>query len=219
MNLIKVEGNKENIWALTDINFSVAKGETVGIIGSNGSGKSTLLKIIAGITVPTTGEIRLGGRVTPLLDIGIGFHPELTGRENVFLNGAILGFRKKDVEKEFDNIISFSGVGKFIDTPIKFYSSGMRVRLAFSIATAKLLEPEILLVDEVLSVGDEDFKKKSFQRMQELAKRDNVTILFVSHNLDSIQKLCRRCIWLQRGKVQTIGPSLQVINAYKAKDQ
>ena len=208
---------KEPLWALKDVSFSIEKGETVGIIGSNGSGKSTLLKILAGITLPTDGVARLKGKVASLLQIGLGFHPDLTGRENIFLNGAILGFKKNLIEKELDSIIGFSGIGKFIDTPIKYYSSGMHVRLAFSIATAKLLEPDILLVDEVLSVGDKDFKKKSFARMEELAKKDNTTILLVSHNLDFIKKLCPRCIWLEKGKVQRIGPCSQVIAAYTSR--
>ena len=156
------------------------------------------------------------GKVSSLLDIDVGFHPDLTGRENIFLNGVILGFTKKEIEREFDNIVAFSGIEKFIDTPVKYYSSGMNVRLAFSIATAPYMEPDILLIDEILAVGDIDFQKKSFDRIQELTQKIHTTVLFVSHNLLAIQKLCKRCVWLEQGRIKVIGDSPNVIKSYIA---
>ncbi|MBU4347622.1 ATP-binding cassette domain-containing protein [Patescibacteria group bacterium] len=206
------KAGKEEFWALKDINFTVEKGEAVGIIGANGAGKSTLLKILTGITPPTTGEIRMQGSVASLLEVGTGFHPELTGRENIFLNGAILGMAKKEINDKFNDIVKFSGVEKFIDTPVKRYSSGMYVRLAFSVAAH--MEPDILLVDEVLAVGDAEFQKKCLGKMDEVTKQAGRTILFVSHNMGAIQKLCKKCILLDKGKIISAGQTQNVINDY-----
>ncbi len=203
---------KEEFWALKDINFTVQKGEVIGIIGANGAGKSTLLKILSQITPPTEGEIILRGRVGSLLEVGTGFHPELTGRENIFLNGAILGMKKKEIVKKFDQIVKFASIDKFLDTPVKRYSSGMYVRLAFSVAAH--MEPDILLVDEVLSVGDMEFQKKCLGKMDEITKTQGRTILFVSHNMGAIQTLCSRCILLEKGKVVKIGKTSDVISDY-----
>ena len=189
---------KEKFLALNDVNFSVMPGEVIGIIGRNGAGKSTLLKILSQITPPTSGSAHLRGRVASLLEVGTGFHPELTGRENIFLNGAILGMKQNEIAKKFDEIVAFSGVEKFIDTPVKRYSSGMYVRLAFAVAAH--LEPEILIVDEVLSVGDAEFQKKCLGKMGDVSKKDGRTVLFVSHNLEAIKNLCDRCILLDNGK-------------------
>jgi lipopolysaccharide transport system ATP-binding protein len=186
----------EPFWALKDISFSIEQGEVVGIIGRNGSGKSTLLKIIAQITAPTTGDVSLSGRTGTLLEVGTGFHPELTGRENVYLNGAILGMSQAEIARKFDEIVDFSGVEAFIDTPVKRYSSGMQTRLAFSVAAH--LEPEILIVDEVLAVGDAEFQKKCLGKMNEVSKTGR-TVLFVSHKMSAIDQLCGRVIWLDRG--------------------
>src|ERR1035437_6033880 len=183
---------KEAFWALRDVSFDVMPGEIIGIIGANGAGKSTLLKILSGITPPTEGEIIMRGRVASLLEVGTGFHPELTGRENVFLNGAILGMTKKEIVQKFDEIVAFSGVDKFLDTPVKYYSSGMQVRLAFSVAAH--MEPDILIVDEVLAVGDAEFQKKSMGKMEEITKKDGRTIIFVSHNMAAIEQLCPKTI-------------------------
>ena len=203
---------KEEFWALKDINFEVEAGEAIGIIGANGAGKSTLLKILTGITPPTTGEIKMHGKVASLLEVGTGFHQELTGRENIFLNGAILGMTKKEIAEKFDAIVEFSGVQKFIDTPVKRYSSGMLVRLGFSVAAH--MEPDILLVDEVLAVGDAEFQKKCLGKMDEVTSQAGRTILFVSHNLDAVQKLCKRCILLEKGKIKMIGKTKDVIDKY-----
>lgn len=185
-------------WALDNINFSVEKGEIVGIIGRNGAGKTTLLKILSRITSPTSGEVLIHGRVSSLLEVGTGFHPELTGRENIFLNGAILGMTKKEITAKFEEIVDFAGVGQFLDTPVKRYSSGMYVRLAFAVAAH--LEPDVLLVDEVLSVGDYEFQKKCLQKMEDVS-RGGRTVLFVSHNMASVINLCSRAILLDKGKV------------------
>lgn len=203
---------KEDFWALKDINFTVEKGEVVGIIGANGAGKSTLLKILSKITPPTEGEIILRGNVASLLEVGTGFHPELTGRENIFLNGAILGMSKKEIEKKFDDIVAFSGVEKFIDTPVKRFSSGMYVRLAFSVAAH--MDPDILVVDEVLAVGDADFQKKCLGKMDEVTKTNGRTVLFVSHNMSAIQSLCKRTILLEAGRIKAIGKTSEVIGIY-----
>lgn len=203
---------KEEFWALKDINFTVHKGEAIGIIGANGAGKSTLLKILSRITPPTTGEVILRGRVASLLEVGTGFHPELTGRENIFLNGAILGMSSKEMAKKFDDIVKFSGVEKFLDTPVKRYSSGMYVRLAFSVAAH--MEPDILIVDEVLAVGDAEFQKKCLGKMDEVAKSEGRTVLFVSHNMNAIQKLCKRTVLIEQGKVKMIGDTKEVIASY-----
>ncbi|MBN1452601.1 MAG: ABC transporter ATP-binding protein [Anaerolineales bacterium] len=199
------------IWALKDISFEVQRGEVVGVIGRNGAGKSTLLKILSRITHPTDGRVEIHGRVSSLLEVGTGFHPELTGRENVYLNGTILGMRKTEIDHRFDEIVDFSGVEKFIDTPVKFYSSGMRVRLAFSVAAH--LEPEVLLVDEVLAVGDARFQKKCLNKMQNVGRQGR-TVLFVSHSMPAITRLCKRTILLDEGSVISDGPSPQVVGAY-----
>jgi len=208
---------KEVFWALKDIDFEIEKGEAVGIIGHNGSGKSTLLKILTGITPPATGEIKMRGKVASLLEVGTGFHPELTGRENIFLNGAILGMSKKEIVEKFDAIVEFSGVKKFLDTPVKRYSSGMYVRLAFAVAAH--MEPDILLVDEVLAVGDAEFQKKCLGKMDEVTKQQDRTILFVSHNMSAVQKLCKRCILLENGKIKMIGETKDVVSTYLKKLQ
>lgn len=202
---------REHIWALKDINFAVAPGEIIGVIGSNGAGKSTLLKILTRITPPTEGRAVVRGRIGSLLEVGTGFHPELTGRENIYLNGAILGMRKKEIARKFDEIVEFSGVEKFLDTPLKRYSSGMNVRLAFSVAAH--LEPEILLIDEVLAVGDAAFQKKSFSKMEEVSKKGR-TVLFVSHNMASVINLCARTILLDSGGIVMDGPTLTVVDRY-----
>lgn len=201
-------------WALKDINFSLKKGQTLGIIGSNGAGKSTLLKILSRITYPTHGEVRITGQISSLLDIGVGFHPELTGRENIFLNGVLIGFSRSQIKERFANILDFSGISKFIDTPVKYYSSGMYLRLAFSIATAPGLEPDILLLDEILAVGDRAFYQKSLKRIHELAKNPQTTTLFVSHNLEAIKSLCNQVIWLEQGRIKMIGNPREVVKSY-----
>lgn len=203
---------KEKFWALKDVNFSVMPGEAVGIIGRNGAGKSTLLKILSQITPPTSGSIHLRGRVASLLEVGTGFHPELTGRENIFLNGAILGMTRKEIVKKFDEILAFAEIEKFLDTPVKRYSSGMYVRLAFAIAAH--LEPEILIVDEVLAVGDAAFQKKCLGKMNEISKENGRTVLFVSHNMAAVQNLCKKAIFLENGKIKLIGDVLEVIDNY-----
>lgn len=202
----------EEFWALRDVSFEVAPGDRVGIIGRNGAGKSTLLKILSRITEPTEGTVRLRGRVASLLEVGTGFHPELTGRENIFLNGAVLGMTKAEIRMKFDEIVDFAEVEKFLDTPVKRYSSGMYVRLAFAVAAH--LEPEILVVDEVLAVGDAAFQRKCLGKMEDVASQEGRTVLFVSHNMAAIQTLCRRAIWLDAGKVEQDGESEPVINAY-----
>ena len=199
------------IWALKDVSFEVQPGEVVGIIGRNGAGKSTLLKILTRITEPTEGTAELKGRVSSLLEVGTGFHPELTGRENIYLNGAILGMRKAEISKKFDEIVAFAEVEKFIDTPVKRYSSGMYVRLAFAVAAH--LEPEILLVDEVLAVGDAAFQKKCLGKMGDVAKGGR-TILFVSHNMGAINQLCATTLWIDQGRIVELGPTNSIINKY-----
>ncbi len=199
------------IWALKDVSFEVNSEEVIGIIGKNGSGKSTLLKILSRITDPTNGCAEIRGRVSSLLEVGTGFNPELTGRENVFLNGSILGMKKKEITQKYDEIVNFSGVEKFIDTPVKRYSSGMKVRLAFAVAAH--LEPEILIVDEVLAVGDADFQKKCLGKMDNLAKSGR-TVLLVSHNLGAITDLCSRALWLDEGRLKMDGPSTDVVTEY-----
>ena len=203
--------NNTEFWALKDINFEVEKGETVGIIGRNGAGKSTLLKILSRITPPTEGRIEVRGCAAALLEVGTGFNPELTGRENIFLNGTIIGMSQKEIIEKFDKIVEFSEIGKFLDTPVKRYSSGMYVRLAFSIAAH--LEPEILIVDEVLSVGDVGFRKKCFEFFQKL-KEKGTAIIIVSHEIESIRKLCDRAMLLHEGKLVKIGKAKEVGNAY-----
>lgn len=201
----------ESIWALRDVSFDADEGEVVGIVGRNGAGKSTLLKILSRITYPTSGEVRVNGRVASLLEVGTGFHDELTGRENIYLNGSILGMRKREVEERFDAIVDFSGVEQFIDTPIKHYSSGMRLRLGFAVAAH--LEPDVLIVDEVLAVGDAGFQKKCIQAMEGL-RNSGRTVLFVSHNLAAVENLCSRGIWIDAGKIRMDGRAKEVIIAY-----
>jgi lipopolysaccharide transport system ATP-binding protein len=202
----------EDFWALNDLSFQVEPGETVAIIGRNGAGKSTLLKILSRITEPTVGRVRLKGRASSLLEVGTGFHPELTGRENIYLNGTVLGMTKKEVDRKFDAIVDFAGVQKFIDTPVKHFSSGMQVRLAFAVAAH--LEPEILIIDEVLAVGDAVFQKKCLGKMQDVAA-DGRTVLFVSHDLAAVEKLCSRAILLDSGRCLTDGPTAQTIAQYQ----
>jgi lipopolysaccharide transport system ATP-binding protein len=212
-NFLRRNGHSANntIWALKDVSFEVAPGEALGIVGRNGAGKSTLLKILSRITDPTTGQVELYGRVGSLLEVGTGFHPELTGRENIFLNGSMLGINHKEIERKFDQIVEFSGVTKFIDTPVKRYSSGMYVRLAFAVAAH--LEPEILVVDEVLAVGDVEFQKKCLGKMGEAAQ-EGQTVIFVSHNLAAVQRLCRTAILLDGGKIVASGTSAEVVSRY-----
>jgi lipopolysaccharide transport system ATP-binding protein len=201
-----------DFWALRDVSFDVQPGEAVGIIGRNGAGKSTLLKILSRITEPTSGEARIRGRVASLLEVGTGFHPELSGRENVFLNGAILGMSRAEVHSKFDEIVAFTEIEKFIDTPVKRYSSGMYVRLAFAVAAH--LEPEILIVDEVLAVGDAAFQKKCLGKMEEVSGRNGRTVLFVSHQMAMISNLCSRCILMEQGRVKLAGATDEVVQAY-----
>ena len=201
----------ETIWALKDVSFQVKPGETVGIIGANGAGKSTLLKILSRITEPTSGNARIYGRVASLLEVGTGFHPELTGRENIFLNGAVLGMKRAEIARKFDEIVAFSEVEKFIDTPVKWYSSGMYLRLAFSVAAH--LEPEILIVDEVLAVGDARFQSKCLNKMQDVGMKGRA-VLFVSHNISAITRLCPRTICLEQGRVIDDGPSGHIVSSY-----
>jgi lipopolysaccharide transport system ATP-binding protein len=208
---LRRRGPKEIIWALRNVSFSVEEGEVVGIIGRNGAGKSTLLKILSKITYPTSGRVRARGRVASLLEVGTGFHEELTGRENIFLNGSILGMKKREVDAKLDAIVAFSGVERFIDTPIKRYSSGMRLRLGFAVAAH--LEPDVLIVDEVLAVGDAAFQQKCISAMHDL-QGGGRTVLFVSHNMAAVEHLCSRGIWLAQGSVQLDGPAHEVIEAY-----
>ena len=207
-----IKGNSEYVWALKDINFSVKEGEVLGIIGKNGAGKSTLLKILSRVTGPTTGTIRYKGRIGSLLEVGTGFHPELTGRENIFINGAILGMTKDEINHKLEEIVDFSGCVRYIDTPVKRYSSGMMVRLGFAVAAH--LEPEILVVDEVLAVGDAEFQKKAIGKMQDVSKNQGTTVLFVSHNMRSIQQLCNKGIILKEGKISNYGDIEDIVQSY-----
>jgi lipopolysaccharide transport system ATP-binding protein len=202
---------KQEFWALRNIAFSIDPGETIGIIGDNGAGKTTLLKILSRITKPTTGRGRINGRVASLLEVGTGFHPELTGKENIYLNGVILGLKKKEIDTHFEEIVEFARVGEFLNTPVKHYSTGMWARLAFSVAAH--LEPEILLIDEVLSVGDAEFQKKSLTKMNDLSKSGR-TVIFVSHNLAAVRQLCSRCMLLSYGRITNTGPVNDVISTY-----
>jgi len=220
-NFDDVNSNQENnpsdvIWAVRDVSFEVKKGEIVGIVGGNGAGKSTLLKILSKITVPTGGRVMIRGRISSLLEVGTGFHPELTGRDNVYLNGTILGMRKKEIDQKFDEIVDFSGIEKFIDTPVKRYSSGMKVRLAFAVAA--FLEPEILIIDEVLAVGDASFQKKCLDKMKDVGEHGR-TVLFVSHNMPAVSRLCSRAILLNRGRVQIDASTHEVISSYMNSDK
>ena len=207
--------SEEEFWALKDVSFEIRRGERVGIIGRNGAGKSTLLKILSRITEPTTGRVEIRGRVASLLEVGTGFHPELTGRENIYLNGAILGMTRREIRSKFDEIVDFAEVEKFLDTPVKRYSSGMYVRLAFAVAAH--LEPEILVVDEVLAVGDASFQKKCLGKMEDVADREGRTILFVSHNTMALQSLCKTGILLEKGQLQIWGEIQDVIAGYEQR--
>lgn len=206
------KGNSDYVWALQDINFEVERGEVLGIIGKNGAGKSTLLKILSKVTSPTTGKIKTRGRIASLLEVGTGFHGEMTGRENIYLNGAILGMTKNEITSKIDEIIEFSGCQRYIDTPVKRYSSGMTVRLAFAVAA--FLEPEILVVDEVLAVGDAEFQAKAIGKMQDISRGDGRTVLFVSHNMASVKKLCTKGVVLENGKIVFSGDSNSAVNYY-----
>lgn len=206
------KGTSEYVWALRDIDFKVEQGDVVGIIGKNGAGKSTLLKLLSRVTGPTTGTIRAHGRIGSLLEVGTGFHGEMTGRENIFLNGAILGMTRREIQAKLDEIIDFSGCERYIDTPVKRYSSGMTVRLGFAVAA--FLEPEILVVDEVLAVGDAEFQKKAIGKMQDISHGEGRTVLFVSHNMASIGKLCNSCVLLENGRIKEIGETQHIISTY-----
>src|SRR6201996_5581995 len=211
-NVQSKKGTSDIVWSLKDINFDIEQGDAVGIIGRNGAGKSTLLKILSRVTSPTTGSIKVKGRIASLLEVGTGFHPELTGRENIYLNGAILGMRKAEIKKKFDAIVDFAGVERYVDTPVKRYSSGMYVRLAFAVAAH--LESEILIVDEVLAVGDAEFQKKCLGKMGEVSKGEGRTVLFVSHNMTSIISLCNNAILLSNGTLQMMDTTERVVQRY-----
>lgn len=206
------KGTSNVVWSLRDINFEIQEGDAVGIIGRNGAGKSTLLKLLSRVTSPTTGSFKVKGRIASLLEVGTGFHPELTGRENIYLNGAILGMRKKEIQRKFDEIVDFSGVERYVDTPVKRYSSGMYVRLAFAVAAH--LESEILIVDEVLAVGDAEFQKKCLGKMGDISLGEGRTILFVSHNMSAVSNLCAKSILLNKGLIEKTGSTVNVINTY-----
>ncbi len=208
-----VKGESDIVWSLKDINLEIEQGDTVGIIGRNGAGKSTLLKILSEVTSPTSGRINIKGRIASLLEVGTGFHPELSGRENIYLNGAILGMTKREINRKFDEIVDFAGVERYIDTPVKRYSSGMYVRLAFGIAAH--LEPEILIVDEVLAVGDIEFQKKAIGKMKDVSDNQGRTVLFVSHNLASLRSLCSKGVLMMNGKIINQGPMNGIISQYE----
>lgn len=211
-SLTRLNDEEDIVWALRDVSFEVKEGEVLGIIGHNGAGKSTLLKILSRITEPSVGEVQIKGRVAALLEVGTGFHPELTGRENVYMNGTILGMRKKEIDRKLDEIVAFSGVEKFLDTPVKFYSSGMRVRLGFSVAAH--LEPEILIIDEVLAVGDAEFQRKCLGKMQDVSTNQGRTVLFVSHNMPSVARLCSKALLLKDGVISFKGSTQDTIERY-----
>ena len=207
-----LRGHSDYVWALKGISFSVEEGDVVGIIGKNGAGKSTLLKILSRVTTPTTGEIRIRGRIASLLEVGTGFHPEMTGRENIYLNGAIMGMTKSEITRKLDEIVDFSGCERYIDTPVKRYSSGMRVRLGFAVAAH--LDPEILIVDEVLAVGDAEFQKKAIGKMQDISHGGGRTVLFVSHNMDSMLNLCQKGVLLENGMIKYQGDIMSTVSEY-----
>src|SRR6476620_11757167 len=207
-----VKGSSDYVWALRNINFEVKQGEVLGIIGRNGAGKSTLLKILSRVTAPTIGNVKIKGRIASLLEVGTGFHPELSGRDNIFLNGAILGMTRKEIQSKFDEIVAFAGVERYIDTPVKRYSSGMYVRLAFAVAAH--LEPEILVIDEVLAVGDADFQKKCLGIMKDVSAKDGRTVLFVSHNMDAILRLCNTAILVEKGSLSFKGSAVDSVSKY-----
>lgn len=206
------KGESQFVWALRDINFKVEQGDVVGIVGKNGAGKSTLLKILSRVTSPTTGRIKIKGRIASLLEVGTGFHPEMTGRENIYMNGSIMGMTKAEISRKFDEIVDFAGVAKYVDTPVKRYSSGMMVRLGFAIAAH--LEPEILVVDEVLAVGDAEFQKKAIGKMQDVSKGEGRTVLFVSHNMAAVRSLCTRGVMLKNGMIDFIGNIPDTLDHY-----
>ena len=206
------KGESNFVWALKDINFSVDEGDVVGIIGKNGAGKSTLLKILSRVTSPTVGTIKVKGRIASLLEVGTGFHPEMTGRENIYMNGTIMGMTKTEIDRKLDEIVDFAGVEKYLDTPVKRYSSGMMVRLGFAIAAH--LEPEILVVDEVLAVGDAEFQKKAIGKMQDVSKGEGRTVLFVSHNMAAVRSLCKKGVVLKNGSVDFIGGINESVDRY-----
>lgn len=203
-------------WALKDISFSLNQGEILGIIGPNGSGKSTLLRVLAGITSPTKGRAVLTGKIVSILGLGIGFHSDLSGKENIFLSGAVLGIKKKDIDKDFNNIVKFSGIKKFINAPVKYYSSGMYLRLAFAIATSQCLKPDILLIDEVLSVGDASFRDQCYKRIFELSRTNQTTVILVSHELKMIEALSTQCLLLENGKIKLVGSPIKVLKSYSS---
>lgn len=207
----KMKKEKKDFWALSDVSFHVNQGEVVGLIGSNGAGKSTLLKVVSGVMKPTKGKVTVGGAVSPMIELGAGFDPELTARENIYLNGAILGYSKAFIDEKFDNIVDFSELREFLDAPVKNFSSGMTAKLAFSIAT--IVNPEILIVDEILSVGDIKFQEKSKNKMMEMIK-GGTTVLYVSHSIQSIQELCDKVIWLEHGQVKMMGDTKEICDAY-----
>ena len=211
------KGDSRFVWALRDINFKVEQGDVVGIIGKNGAGKSTLLKILSRVTSPTTGDIKIKGRIASLLEVGTGFHPEMTGRENIFMNGSIMGMTKAEIKSKFDEIVDFAGVAKYVDTPVKRYSSGMMVRLGFAIAAH--LEPEILVVDEVLAVGDAEFQKKAIGKMQDVSKGQGRTVLFVSHNMAAVRSLCTRGILLNNGTIDFTGSIPATLDKYLKNEE
>jgi len=210
------KGTSEYVWALRDINFDVQQGDVLGIIGKNGAGKSTLLKILSRVTAPTTGSIKARGRIASLLEVGTGFHPEMTGRENIYMNGAIMGMTKQEIKRKLDEIVDFSGVERYLDTPVKRYSSGMTVRLGFAIAAH--LDPEILVVDEVLAVGDAEFQKKAIGKMQDVSKDEGRTVLFVSHNMTAVKGLCKRGVWLKDGMLHKDGDVNDIVREYLLND-
>lgn len=210
------KGESSFVWALRDINFKVEQGDVVGIVGKNGAGKSTLLKILSRVTSPTTGNIKIKGRIASLLEVGTGFHPEMTGRENIFMNGSIMGMTKAEIKSKFDEIVDFAGVAKYVDTPVKRYSSGMMVRLGFAIAAH--LEPEILVVDEVLAVGDAEFQKKAIGKMQDVSKGQGRTVLFVSHNMAAVRSLCTRGVLLKNGMIDFMGSIPETLDHYLKTD-
>ena len=215
-NIRSTKGDSDFVWALKDINFSVEQGDVVGIIGKNGAGKSTLLKLLSRVTAPTVGEINVCGRIASLLEVGTGFHPEMTGRENIYMNGAIMGMTKAEITRKLDEIVDFSGCERYIDTPVKRYSSGMKVRLGFAVAAH--LEPEILVVDEVLAVGDAEFQKKAIGKMQDVSKGEGRTVLFVSHNMAAVKSLCKKGVLIENGMVKEIGAAEEIIGHYLKGD-
>lgn len=211
--LLRKKQPRQEFWALKDVSFTLNQGEVLGVLGKNGAGKSTLFKILSQITQPTGGQAKIYGRVSSLLEVGTGFHPELSGRENIFLNGTILGMNKAEIKAQFNQIVEFSGVGEFLDDPVKYYSSGMYMRLAFAIAAH--LQSEILIIDEVLAVGDAPFQERCLQKIKELVSDQGRSVLLVSHNLTSVKQFCTQCLWLEQGHLKQSGPAARVIAAYQ----